>query len=426
MTNVKRQTPNEQAPHSGHLSFGICRLPFMISAMDSIWVKIEGLTRPADAAKVADLGADAIGLVFAESPRRVTIPQAKAIVDALPPFTESVALFVNSEVAEINRVVEAVRPTHVQLHGDEPPEIIRWIDARCIKAFRIRSADWVDEVQAWLDGLLDINDVAAVVLDAYDANKAGGTGKRFNWQWVIDARNAGKLDGWPPIILAGGLTADCVAGAINAVRPWGVDVSSGVERAPAVKDFGKIKRFIDATDSTKFTPGRAALLRWIRNGRRGRMLNYLDAHPQLKAEWPWGPSVLGRALESERRYALVPMLLDHGVSVNQREGADWTPIMTPAATHDMRMLRLLLDRGADVNACDSGAGTAFSSACFCGALDAAKLLHARGAEINRPDTRGRTPLDLAKFLAPKEVYEWMRSIHCVHRVEPPGWAGRRI
>ena len=393
--------------------------------MDSIWVKIEGLTSPADAVRVAEMGADAIGLVFADSPRRVTLPQAKAIVAALPMFTHSVALFVNTEVAEINRVVEAVRPTHVQLHGDEPPEIIRWIDARCIKAFRLRSADWVDEVQAWLDGLLDINDVAAVVLDAYDAKKAGGTGKRFNWQWVTDARQAGKLDGWPPIVLAGGLTADCVAGAIEAVRPWGVDVASGVERSPAVKDFRKIKAFIDATDTTKFMPGQAALLRWIRNGRRARLLNYLDLHPELKTQRPWGPSVLHLAAESTRRNGLVPVLIDRGVCIDQRDGGEMTVLMSAAADNDLRMLHLLLARGADVNACNDRAETAFSYACANDAFEAARLIHAHHAEINRPDTGGATALDWAKYTASRATYDWMRSVHCVHRAEPPGHCGRK-
>ena len=173
-----------------------------MAAMSNVWVKIEGLTRPAQASKVATMGADAIGLVFAESPRRVTVEQARVVTNPLPPATQTVALFVNSEVAEVNRIVEQIHPTFVQLHGDEPPEIVRWIDARCIKAFRIRNAAWADEVQDWLDGLLDINDVAAIVLDAYSPKRRGGTGKRFNWQWVADARDSGRLEHWPPIILA--------------------------------------------------------------------------------------------------------------------------------------------------------------------------------------------------------------------------------
>jgi len=393
--------------------------------MDRIWVKIEGLTRRADAAKVAKLDADAIGLVFAESPRRVTVPQAQVIVAALPPATQSVALFVNSEVAEINRVVAAVRPTHVQLHGDEPPEIIRWIDARCIKAFRICSAAWVDEVRHWLDGLLDINDVAAVVLDAYDPKKAGGTGKRFNWQWVADAREAGKLEDWPPVILAGGLTADCVADAIDLVRPWGVDVSSGVERSPGVKDFRKIKGFIDGARDTEFMKGATALARWIRNGRRTKLLSVLDARPDLKAQRPWGPSVLHLAMQARRRYQIVSALLGYGVCVNQRWGGEMTALMAAAAEDDVEMVRLLLAGGADVNACNEMAETAFSYACAYDALGAARLIRAAGAEINRPDTHGATALDWAKYTASREMYEWMRKVHCVHRAEGPGWVGRQ-
>jgi len=391
--------------------------------MNRVWVKIEGLTRPADARRAAALGADAIGLVFAESPRRVTGPQAKAIVRALPLGTHSVALFVNSEVAEINRVVAGVKPTHVQLHGDEPPEIVRWIDARVIKAFRIRSRRWIDEVRHWLDGLLDINDVGGIVLDAYDAKKAGGTGKRFNWRWVADAHEAGALEGLPPIILAGGLTADCVADAIRTVRPWGIDVSSGVERTPGVKDFRKVRAFIDNAHGTRPPRRWLAMARWIRHGRRGKLLRFLDVHPELKTQRPWGPPPLYMAWLSKRRTQLVPLLLDHGVCINQRWGPEMTVLMIAAVMGDVAMVQLLIDRGADVDAVCAHEHTAFSFAVANDSPRVAKLIRAAGAEVNRPDLRGATALDWAKYLASPEMYAWMRSVHCVHRIEKPGWAG---
>ncbi|HDZ44756.1 hypothetical protein LCGC14_0525300 [marine sediment metagenome] len=393
--------------------------------MSNVWVKIERLTRPEQALKVAAMGADAIGLVFAESPRRVTIKQAQAIVAPLPPATQTVALFVNTEVAEINRIVEQLHPTFVQLHGDEPPEIVRWIDARCIKAFRIRNAAWADEVQSWLDGLLDINDVAAIVLDAYSPKRRGGTGKRFNWQWVAAARDARRLEHWPPIILAGGLNADCVADAVRGLQPFGVDVASGVERSPGIKDMKKVAAFIAAAGSVHPPPGDTAIDRWLRSGRRTKLLRHLDAHPQLKRRRPWGPSVLHRASRAKKRQALTRMLIAHGVCVDQRDGLEMTPLMTAASDNDVEMIRLLLAQGADANACNWSSETAFSYACCYNCFEPAKLLHEHGVEINRPDTHGATPLDWAKYHASKRFYDWLISIHCVHRAEPPGHCPRR-
>ncbi len=215
--------------------------------MQRVRVKIEGLRDPATALRIAQMGADAIGLVFAESPRWVSPEQARAIVDVLPPWVSTVGVFVNDDATTINRVIERTGISHVQLHGDEPPELIGQVTAPCIKAFRVRDESWVNEVRDWLGGVTARSNLAAVLLDAYDPAARGGTGKKFNWDMVADARAGGAMSAIEPIILAGGLDSRCVGAAIDLVKPWAVDVASGVEKAPGVKDLRKVEKFIRAS-----------------------------------------------------------------------------------------------------------------------------------------------------------------------------------
>ena len=210
-------------------------------------VKIEGLREPREALKIAQMGADAIGVVFAESPRWVSPEQARAVVDVLPPWVAAVGVFVNADAATINRVVERTHVGYVQLHGDEPPDLVGRIDRPCIKAFRVRDEGWLGEVRSWVEAVEAPSNLAAVLLDAYSPKARGGSGEQFNWDMVADARAGGGLAGLDPIILAGGLDADCVGLAIDLVKPWAVDVASGVEKAPGVKDLKKVARFIEAT-----------------------------------------------------------------------------------------------------------------------------------------------------------------------------------
>ena len=213
--------------------------------MHRVRVKIEGLRDPQTAIKIAELGADAIGLVFAASPRQVTPQQARQIVSALPPWVSSVGVFVNADAATINEIVRQTNIGYVQLHGDEGPEMVAQIrGARCIKAFPMRDEGWLHEVKRWLEQVEDRPALSAILLDAYDPAARGGTGKQFNWQWIADARAAGQMDNIGPIILAGGLNPDCVADAIAVANPWAVDVASGVESAPGVKDLDKVRNFI--------------------------------------------------------------------------------------------------------------------------------------------------------------------------------------
>lgn len=216
--------------------------------MHRVRVKIEGLRDPAEACRVAELGADAIGVVLADSPRQVTAAQARNVAAAMPPWVATVGVFVNASVQQINAIVAATRITNVQLHGEEAPHVVGRIDARCIKAFRVRDAAWADQVDAFLAGLDEAGraNLQAVLLDAYDSNVRGGSGRQFNWDLVADARQASRLDAWPAVILAGGLDPGCVAEAIRIVQPWGVDVASGVESSPGVKDFAKVAAFLQA------------------------------------------------------------------------------------------------------------------------------------------------------------------------------------
>lgn len=200
----------------------------------SVKVKICGLTRVADAQAAAAAGADMIGLMFYEpSPRSVTLEQAAEIVRALSPWVVRVGVFVNPEAELVAEAVSRCGLNLLQFHGDEPPEFCTRFAVMSMKAFRIRDAGSLQALpryptDAWL-------------LDAYTPGQRGGTGGRFDWDLAVEAKQSGK-----PIFLAGGLTPDNVADAVRRVQPFGVDVSSGVESAPGIKDHDKVRSFIAA------------------------------------------------------------------------------------------------------------------------------------------------------------------------------------
>jgi phosphoribosylanthranilate isomerase len=196
-------------------------------------VKICGITRPEDALVAAEAGADAIGLVFAESPRRVTPEQAAAILAALPPFVTPVALFVDETAERVRRLCQSLGIRTVQLHGEESAATARQLGDLCvIKAFRIGG----EADLAALEGY----PAAAYLLDSRVAGRRGGTGMAFDWGLAARAARHGR------IILAGGLRPDNVAEAIRLVRPYGVDTSSGVECEPGKKDPAKMRAFVEA------------------------------------------------------------------------------------------------------------------------------------------------------------------------------------
>ena len=199
-------------------------------------VKICGITNPEDARMAVEAGADALGFVlFRGSPRCISPDQAAAIIHSLPPFVQTVGLFVNEEPATVNSVADQCGLDLVQLHGEESPDYCTAVNRRIIKAFRVKDASTLDAMTSYR--------VAACLLDAWSPAARGGTGTTFNWE--IAARAAASHS----IILAGGLTPDNVAGAVATVHPYAVDVSSGVESAPGKKDAGQVSRFIRATRS---------------------------------------------------------------------------------------------------------------------------------------------------------------------------------
>jgi phosphoribosylanthranilate isomerase len=200
-------------------------------------VKICGITRIEDAIAAAQAGADAIGFVFdLKSPRHVHPDQALKITRALPPFITTVGLFVNPAPDTVEGVLGHVPLDLIQFHGNEKPEQCRRYHRSYIKAIHMKPDVDLREM-ARLYG-----DAAGLLLDTYVADVAGGSGQAFDWSRI--APDLGK-----PVILAGGLTAENVADAVRKVRPFAVDVSSGVEQSKGIKDAGKIANFIEAVRS---------------------------------------------------------------------------------------------------------------------------------------------------------------------------------
>lgn len=208
-------------------------------------VKICGITDVNDARAAVDAGADAVGLVFAESPRRVTPDRARQIVAALPPFVTPVGLFVDCPTLEIRGLAESVGLHALQLHGSETPEEVAELAGYCvIKAIRVRDASFADRVQQFLSGP---GRPAALLYDAYSPDAHGGTGRKFDWHLLDQAARSGAIGSDPPpMVLAGGLTPGNVKAAIRRLRPYAVDTSSGVEIEPGRKDPDKIVQFVIA------------------------------------------------------------------------------------------------------------------------------------------------------------------------------------
>ncbi len=211
----------------------------------SSFVKICGVTCIEHARAAADAGANAVGLVFAESPRRIAPADAAGIVRALPAKLWKVGLFVDADADTINMHVRDVGLTHVQLHGQEPPTLPSELAAPVLKAFRLQDAESITKMHDWLVCVAPER-LAAVLIDAFSPAAHGGTGKRIDKHLLGEAVAQGWLQGIDHLMLAGGLTPENVVESMDFVRPWGVDVSSGVESSPGVKDPERILRFIAA------------------------------------------------------------------------------------------------------------------------------------------------------------------------------------
>jgi phosphoribosylanthranilate isomerase len=196
-------------------------------------VKICGITSLEDALSAVEAGADALGFVFYHrSPRHILPEQAADIIRNLPPFVQTVGLFVDEELPIVNQTADQCGLDIIQLHGAEPPAYCGSVRRRVVKAFRVKDS-------TTLDSLVQYH-VSGCLLDAWSPAAPGGTGQTFNWEIAAEAVRRGHR-----IILAGGLTPDNVAESIRQVRPYAVDVSSGVESAPGRKDTIKVSRFIE-------------------------------------------------------------------------------------------------------------------------------------------------------------------------------------
>lgn len=198
-------------------------------------IKICGLTRPEDAASAVSSGADALGVVLAPSKRRVTLEQAAEVFSAAPPPVARVGVFVDPTPGEVHDAVVRLGLHCVQLHGDESPEFCAALGIPVAKAFRVGPGFDPSRMEAYQDA------ISLLLLDTFVPGVAGGTGVTFDWQAL-----AGKMPAEVRFAVSGGLTASNVGEAILALRPFVVDVSSGVEIVPGIKDHRLIAEFVSA------------------------------------------------------------------------------------------------------------------------------------------------------------------------------------
>ncbi|OGF44804.1 MAG: hypothetical protein A2452_08815 [Candidatus Firestonebacteria bacterium RIFOXYC2_FULL_39_67] len=198
-----------------------------------IKIKICGITNLEDALFASDLGANAVGFVFAKSSRQIKPEQVRKIIEKLPPFIDKVGVFVNEVPSHITKIAKEAGLTSVQLHGEEIPEFCASLaPLTVIKGIRVRDDSDIKMLSAY-------SFVSAYLLDSFVKGKKGGTGKTFDWKLALLAKKYGK-----PLILSGGLTPLNILEALKKVEPYGVDVSSGVESKPGKKDKKKLIDFI--------------------------------------------------------------------------------------------------------------------------------------------------------------------------------------
>jgi phosphoribosylanthranilate isomerase len=216
----------------------------------SLWIKICGNTSLEDALLAAEAGADAVGFVFAPSPRRVTVEQVAAIVPHLPASIEKIGVFVDAGLEEMVAAVQGCGLTGVQLHFAAPPELPAQLRARLGPEVRIlRVVHFGAEAAEEAAGLASDTNVDAVLVDSRTAAAAGGTGVAFDWERA--RASLFKSGEERKLVAAGGLTPENVAEAIGTLRPWGVDAVTGVEAAPGRKDPAKVLEFVTWARATK-------------------------------------------------------------------------------------------------------------------------------------------------------------------------------
>jgi phosphoribosylanthranilate isomerase len=202
-------------------------------------VKICGITNRRDALMAVDLGANALGFVFAPSPRQISPEAVRVVAEALPPFVQTVGVFVNEDLPVIRKIMDFCGLNLIQLHGNESPEFCRELMPQTIKAFRLKNGSSLVPIRRYT------GQVKAIVLDAYQKGIKGGTGRVFDWNLGVRAGELGI-----PIILSGGLTPSNIQSAISAVKPYAVDVSSGIEERPGKKSPLLMKQLIEKIRGT--------------------------------------------------------------------------------------------------------------------------------------------------------------------------------
>ena len=213
-------------------------------------IKICGICRPEDARDAAACGADALGLIFhPPAPRFVNLDAARQILDAVPPFVTPVGLFVDVSVDHVFDTTRVLGLRHVQLNGHESPEFIAELAPLVvIKAVRVERETFGETLAGWREGAraLRLTHLKGLVLETAGTGRAGGTGVANDWETVRHHRARGDFVGLPPVIAAGGLTPDTVEVVVRDVRPWAVDVSSGVEVERGRKSPERMRAFVEA------------------------------------------------------------------------------------------------------------------------------------------------------------------------------------
>ena len=197
-------------------------------------VKVCGITNADDAFSAVALGADALGFIFAPSPRRISPEDARNIIQAIPPLVKAVGVFVDQDPAEIKEIIHFCGIDLIQLHGHELPGLCSELMPFTIKAIRMRDQTVIGSMEKYR------GTVRAMLLDTYSQESAGGTGKSFNWDLAVEAKGMGV-----PIILAGGLNPSNILKAVSAVKPYAVDVNSGIEDRPGKKNYALLKELFE-------------------------------------------------------------------------------------------------------------------------------------------------------------------------------------
>lgn len=206
-----------------------------------VYIKVCGITTIQDAIDICRLGVNALGFIFAKSPRRITPENARSIIMNVPPYVQTVGVFVNESIEIIAETVKYCGLDIVQLHGEETVSICEALSPRVIKASRVKTFDDVQALKVFN------GHVRGFLLDSFSEKGYGGTGTTFDWS--IATKAAGILSS--PIVLAGGLNPDNISDAIMQVKPYGVDVSSGVEFEPGKKNIDKVKLFVQRVRETE-------------------------------------------------------------------------------------------------------------------------------------------------------------------------------